>query len=120
MTIEHITDTSFGSEVLGSDQPFLLVFSAAWCGPCKAFTPILTELAAEHAGRLRIGKIDLDDSPAVASQLGVRGVPTVVLFRCGQERGRLLGLNPKRKLLALVGLPASAVDPAPLVAEPAR
>lgn len=118
--IEHITDTSFESDVLGSSLPYMLVFSAAWCAPCRALTPILAELAREQHGRLRIGKIDLDDSPAVASRLGVRAMPTVVLFRDGRERGRVLGLTQKRKLLALAELPTSTVNAAAIPAEAAR
>ena len=120
MTIEHIDDTNFETDVLGSGLPYLLVFSAAWCAPCRALTPIVDELAREHQGRVRVGKIDLDDSPEVGSRLGVRGLPTVVLFRDGQERGRVLGLTQKRRLLALAGLSASAVDAPALAAEPAR
>jgi thioredoxin 1 len=110
MSIESITDLSFESEVLGSSQPYLLAFSAAWCAPCRALAPILEEIAREQRGGLRVGKIDIDDSPAVAARLGVRGAPTVVLFRGRSEQGRLLGLTSKRKLLALVGLDSARLQ----------
>ena len=104
--LEQIDDESFAREVLGSDVPYLLDFGAVWCAPCSALEPILEELAREQHGRLRVGKIDIDDSPLIASQLGIRGAPTLVLFRSGREVARRLGLIPKRALLEL----ASAGD----------
>lgn len=96
--LEHIDDLNFETEVLGSKQPFLLDFSATWCGPCKALQPLLEGLQREHQGRLRIGKLDIDDSPAVTARLGVRGAPTLVLFRDGQELARKLGFAGKEAL----------------------
>jgi len=110
MTIEHVTDLSFDAQVLGSSEPYLLAFSAVWCAPCRALAPILEEIAREQRGRLRVGKIDIDDSPAVAARLGIRGAPTVVLFHGGHEQGRLLGLTSKRKLLALARLTDAPVQ----------
>ncbi|HMI90309.1 MAG TPA: thioredoxin domain-containing protein [Polyangiales bacterium] len=110
MTIEHVTDLSFETEVLGSSEPYLLDFSAVWCAPCRALAPILEEIAREQRGRLRVGKIDIDDSPVIAARLGVRGAPTVVLFRGGREHGRLLGLTSKRKLLELAELTGAPVQ----------
>jgi thioredoxin 1 len=99
--LEAIDDMNFDTEVLGSKQPFLLDFSATWCGPCKALQPLLEALAQEQQGRLRIGKLDIDDSPAVAARLGVRGAPTLVLFRDGQELARKLGFANKQALQTL-------------------
>lgn len=99
--LEAINDLNFDSEVLGSKQPFLLDFSATWCGPCKALQPVLEGLAREQQGRLRIGKIDIDDSPEVAARLGVRGAPTLVFFRDGRELARKLGFANKQALLQL-------------------
>jgi thioredoxin 1 len=110
MTMEHITDHSFEAEVLGSSEPYLLDFSAVWCAPCRALDPILEEIAREQQGRLRVGKIDIDACPEVAARLGVRGAPTVVLFRGGREQGRLLGLTSKRRLLELAALGAAPVQ----------
>jgi thioredoxin 1 len=89
-----IDDQNFESEVLGASVPFLLDFTATWCAPCKTIAPILETLAAESLGRYRIGKIDIDSSPATAIRLSVRGAPTLVVFR---------GAGSKSTLLALIG-----------------
>lgn len=102
--IEEINDLNFEQEVLGSELPFLLDFSATWCTPCKALEPLVEELAREHRGQLRVGKLDIDSSPVVAAKLGVRGAPTLVLFRSGKEAGRKLGLTNRRGLLELTGM----------------
>jgi thioredoxin 1 len=102
--IEHIDDLNFDAEVLGSTAPFLLDFSATWCPPCRALEPIIESIADEYQGRLRVGKIDMDSNPSVAARLGVRGAPTVILFRDGSEAARRLGLTSKRALLSMAGL----------------
>lgn len=99
--LETINDINFEEEVLGSQLPFLLEFSATWCSPCRALEPILRELASDLRGQVRIGKIDLEDAPTVAARLGVRGAPTIVVFHQGIEAGRQLGLTHKRALLEL-------------------
>jgi thioredoxin 1 len=99
--LESINDLNFEHEVLRSEQPYLLEFGAAWCSPCRALEPILAELASELRGQLRVGKLDIDDSPATAARFGVRGAPTVILFRDGKESARKLGLTQKRLLLEL-------------------
>lgn len=108
--IETVNDLNFESEVLSSELPYLLDFSAVWCAPCKALNPILAQLASEFRGSLRVGKIDIDDSPAVAARYGVRGAPTLLMFRGGREVGRRLGFTNKQNLVALTGLtkPAAA------------
>jgi thioredoxin 1 len=98
-----IDNDSFATEVLGSREPFLLVFGAQWCAPCHAVAPVIAEIAREHAGRLRVGKIDTDDAPEIAARFGVRGVPTMILFRDGRELSRHLGAANKRALLAFLG-----------------
>lgn len=110
--IETITEPDFEREVLGSSVPYLLDFSASWCAPCRALEPILEQIAREHQGRLRVGKIDMDDASELAARLGVRGAPTVVLFHAGREQARQLGLTSKAKLLARFGLPAASADAA--------
>lgn len=100
--LEEINDLSFEQEVLDSQVPFLLDFSAAWCGPCKRLTPVLRELAAEEAGRVRVGKIDLEESPLTAQRLGVRAAPTLVVYREGVEVARRVGLLSKEKLRELI------------------
>jgi thioredoxin 1 len=106
----EINDLNFEAEVLKSTVPFLLDFSAVWCGPCKVLAPIVERLADEYKGKVRVGKLDIDDSPGVASKFGIRGVPTVLVFKNGEESGRHVGVTNKETLLKLVGL-SSAVLP---------
>jgi thioredoxin 1 len=96
--VEQINDLNFDREVLASKGKFLLDFSASYCGPCKALDPMVEELAVRSKGRLRVGKLNIDDSPEVAARFGVRGAPTLLLFRDGKEQTRRLGL-PSRKAL---------------------
>jgi thioredoxin 1 len=107
----EINDLNFDTEVLKSPVPFLLDFSAVWCGPCKALAPIVEKLADEYKGKVRVGKLDIDDSPGVPSKFGIRGVPTVVVFKDGKESGRHVGVtsNVKESLLKLLGV--AATDP---------
>jgi thioredoxin 1 len=100
----EINDLNFESEVLKSTTPFLLDFSAVWCGPCKVLSPIVEKLADEYRGKFRVGKLDIDDSPGVASKFGIRGVPTVLVFKEGKESGRHVGVTNKETLLKLVGV----------------
>ena len=95
-----ITDTSFDSEVLNSDVPVLLDFWAAWCGPCKMIAPVVEELASDHAETLKVGKLDVDSDPGVAMRYGVQSIPTLILFKDGQEAERIIGFLPKERLLA--------------------
>jgi thioredoxin 1 len=100
----EINDLNFDEQVLASDRPFLLELGATWCAPCRAMAPLLARLAEEHANTLRVGMLDVEDSPAVAQRLGVRGVPTVLLFANGQEVKRQLGAVEAKKLRALAGV----------------
>jgi thioredoxin 1 len=100
----EINDLNFDSEVLKSSLPFLLDFSAVWCGPCKVLTPIVEKLADEVQGRARVGKLDIDDSPAVASKFGIRGVPTVLVFKGGKVSGTHVGVTNKETLVKLLGV----------------
>jgi thioredoxin 1 len=100
--VREINDLNFQDEVLGSPEPFLLDFSATWCGPCKALLPIVEKIADENVGTLRVGKIDIDTSPAIAAKLGVRGVPSIVVFKDGKEAARRLGLANRETILSLV------------------
>lgn len=97
----EINDLNFESQVLASEAPFLLEFHAPWCGPCKAMDPLIETVAEEQAGVLRINKIDIEGSPATAVRFGVRGAPTLVMFRGGREVGRRLGAANRSALLAL-------------------
>jgi thioredoxin 1 len=100
----EINDGNFDNEVLKADVPFLLDFSAVWCGPCKVLAPIVEKLADEYKGKVKVGKLDIDDSPGVASKFGIRSVPTVLVFKGGKESGRHVGVTNKETLLKLIGV----------------
>jgi thioredoxin 1 len=100
----EINDLNFESEVLKSSSPFLLDFSAVWCGPCKMLAPIVEKIADENVGKVRVGKLDIDESPGVATKFGIRSVPTVVVFKNGAEAGRHVGTTNKDTLLKLLGV----------------
>ena len=100
----EINDLNFETEVLKSSVPFLLDFSATWCGPCKALSPVVEKLADEYTGKVRVGKLDIDDSPTVTNKFGIRGVPTILVFKGGAESGRHVGMTNKETLIKLLGV----------------
>ncbi len=104
VNVLEINDLNFDSEVLKSQVPFLLDFSAVWCGPCRVLAPVVEKLADEYQGKARVGKLDIDDSPAVATKFGIRGVPTVLVFKGGKESGRHVGVTSKEVLVKLLGV----------------
>ena len=102
--IHLFTDQNFEAEVLKSDLPVLVDFTATWCGPCKALAPIVEKLADEFQGKVKVGKLDIDDAPEVTKKYGVRSVPTVIVFKGGQKAGQNVGLTNRGKLVELIGL----------------
>lgn len=95
-----LTQENFAKEVLQSSQPILVDFWAEWCGPCKMLAPILDELAQEYDGRIRIGKVNIDEHQALAAEYGIHSIPTLLLFRGGQVADQIVGLRSKRDLKA--------------------
>ena len=100
--VQVFNDLNFDSEVLQSDKAVLVDFTATWCGPCRQLAPIIDQLAEELGAEAKVGKLDIDESPLTAGKFGVRGVPTVMVFRNGQRADQHVGLTTKAKLLALV------------------
>jgi thioredoxin 1 len=100
--VHVFNDLNFDEEVLKSETPVLVDFTATWCGPCKALAPIVDQLAEELEGTVKVGKLDVDDSPGTAGKYGVRGVPTVMVFRNGERAAQHVGLTTKQKLKDLV------------------
>lgn len=99
-----VTDQDFERQVLRADLPVLVDFWAEWCGPCHMVAPVVEEIAAEQAGNLRVAKLNVDDNPRTAEQFGVMSIPTLILFRGGQERGRVIGVQGKESIVrALLG-----------------
>jgi thioredoxin 1 len=93
--IVTVTDRDFQQQVLGSELPVLVDFWAPWCVPCHLVAPVVEQIAAEQAGRLRVAKLNVDDSPQTAQRFGVLSIPTLILFGGGQERGRVVGAQGK-------------------------
>ncbi len=98
MSITHVTDASFDKDVLRAGGPVLVDFWAEWCGPCKQIAPILEEIAEEMDDRVAIAKVDIDDNPQIPTRYGVRGIPTLMLFKDGEVAGVRVGAMEKGKI----------------------
>ena len=101
MSVLHITKENFVNEVLNSDRPVLVDFWASWCGPCRMVSPLVDEIAAEHPD-IKVGKVNVDEQPELASQFQVMSIPTLMVVKNGQVTQRTVGARPKNQILALV------------------
>jgi thioredoxin 1 len=98
----QFTDANFEQEVLKSENPVLVDFWAPWCGPCRAVGPVVEDLAESYKGRVKVGKINIDDNPKTAETYGVMSIPTLILFNKGDIMDKLIGLSPKERLEGLI------------------
>ena len=105
----ELTDANFDLEVLKSDKPVLIDFWAVWCGPCKMIAPVVEEIAKEYDGKLKVGKLDVDNNPEVSMKFGIRSIPTLMVFKGGKVVEQIIGAVPKRNLVEKV-LPHIAVN----------
>lgn len=98
-----LTNDNFKEEVLDSDTPVLVDFWATWCGPCKMLSPIVAEIADEYEGRVKVGKVNVDDEGELAAEYGIVSIPTLILFKNGEPAGSSVGYVPKGNIEALLG-----------------
>ena len=101
-TIKTISDTSFDADVLKSDKPVLVDFWATWCGPCKMVAPIFEEVSKEYAGKVTFAKMDVDSNQATPARFGIRGIPTLILFKNGTVAAQKVGALSKSQLIAFI------------------
>jgi thioredoxin 1 len=100
--LQTITDETFEAEVLKSDLPVLVDFSAAWCGPCKSLAPIVESLAEEYAGKMKFVQVDIDQSRQTPASFGIMAVPTIILFKGGEVVDKITGFRPKSELIKYI------------------
>lgn len=100
--VKTITAQNFQQEVLQSDQPVLIDFWAPWCGPCKMMGPVIDNVARENEGKIAVGKVNVDENQSLAAEYGIRGIPTMAIFKEGQEVKRIVGAVPKNQLQNLI------------------
>jgi thioredoxin 1 len=100
--IVHLSDDTFEVDVLKSSQPVLVDYWAEWCGPCKMIAPVLAEIAGEYAGKLKVAKLNIDDNPNTPPRYGIRGIPTLMLFKDGEVEATKVGAVSKSQLMAFI------------------
>jgi thioredoxin 1 len=100
--IHYVTDDTFEADVLRSDQPVLVDYWAEWCGPCKMIAPILDDVAKEYAGKLKVAKVNIDDNQATPAKFGIRGIPTLMIFKNGNVEATKVGALSKSQLTAFI------------------
>ncbi|HEC15754.1 MAG TPA: thioredoxin TrxA [Sedimenticola sp.] len=100
--IVHVTDDTFEAEVLESSEPVLVDYWAEWCGPCKMIAPVLDEIAGEYEGRIKIAKLNIDENPNTPPKYGIRGIPTLMLFKGGEVEATKVGAVSKSQLTAFI------------------
>ncbi len=100
--IHHVTDDSFSTDVLQSDEPVLVDYWAEWCGPCKMIAPILDDIANDYAGRLKIVKLNIDDNQKTPANFGIRGIPTLMLFKNGSVEATKVGALSRSQLVTFI------------------
>ncbi|HET7687418.1 MAG TPA: thioredoxin TrxA [Candidatus Macondimonas sp.] len=100
--VTHVTDDNFEQEVLQSQVPVLVDYWAEWCGPCKMIAPLLDEISGEYAGRLKIAKLNIDENPQTPPKYGIRGIPTLMLFKGGNVEATKVGALSKSQLIAFL------------------
>jgi len=98
----QVNDKNFAEEVLNAELPVLVDFWATWCGPCRSIGPIVDDLAKEFTGKVKVTKLNVDENPATPSQYGVRGIPTLILFKGGKVFDQIVGAVPKARLIAMI------------------
>jgi len=100
--VKELNETSFDDVILQSEKPVLVDFWAPWCGPCRAMTPAVEAVAEKFAGAATVVKVNVDDNPGVSVKYGIRGIPTLILFKDGKEANRLVGLSSQDQIAALI------------------
>ena len=104
MSVVHLTEANFEQEVLRSDIPVLVDFWAAWCGPCKMQAPVIDELGDKYEGKVTVAKLNVDDEPSIAARFGVMSIPTLIVYRQGEEVTRRVGVQSMDQLETMLGV----------------